>query len=283
VPDGSEISRWDIRTGDRVWCDDEGMSGCNDKALVRLPDGGVLLAIGTEDGVEWWNALTGQRRSDMTWEEWTIWAVCAGVLPDGRPILLGAGHNGVVYRWDAVSGELLGTSPAGDGRGSMMAVGFVSSPDGVGVIVSGDEAGRIWRWDAADGHQVGEPIVGHGSQVRIIQGLSVAEMDLFVSCDQEGVLKRWNAVTGAQVGPAIETGTDVYSLATASVGGVGVLFAAGADDTVRAWDADTGEPIGFSLSGTIVSALTQPDGTALVATSTAQGEFVVHACSLRTL
>ncbi|MFF8189988.1 hypothetical protein ACF05L_03690 [Streptomyces bobili] len=110
-----------------------------------------------------------------------------------------------------------------------------------------------------------------------------AETHLFVSCDQEGELKRWNAVTGAQVGPAIKTGTDVYSLATASVGGIGVLFAAGADDTVRAWDADTGEPIRFSLRGTVVSALTQPDGTALLATSTAQGEIVVHACSLRAL
>ncbi|MFF8189987.1 WD40 repeat domain-containing protein [Streptomyces bobili] len=136
------------------------MSGCNDMALVRLSDGGVPLAIGTEDGIEWWNALTGQRRPDLTWEGWTIWAVSVGELPDGRPILLGAGHDGVMYRWDVFTGELLGTSPAGVGGGSMMAVGFVPSPDGAGLVVSGDEAGRISRWNAVDGYQVGEPILG---------------------------------------------------------------------------------------------------------------------------
>ncbi|WP_208639429.1 WD40 repeat domain-containing protein [Streptomyces bobili] len=281
--DGWEVCRWDIRTGDRVWCDGEGMSGCNSMALVPLSGGGVLLAVGTEDGIEWWNALTGQRRPGWIWEDRTIWDVSVGELPDGRPILLGAGHDGVMYRWDPVTGELLGTSPAGVGGGSTMAVGFVPSPDGAGLVVSGDEAGRISRWNAVDGCQVGEPILGHGSKVRILQGLFAAETHLFVSCDQQGELKRWNAVTGAQVGPAIDTGTDVYGLATASVGGMGVLFTAGADDTVRVWDSDTGESIGFSLRGTVVSALTQPDGTALLATSTAQGEIVVHACSLPAL
>ncbi|WP_327356335.1 WD40 repeat domain-containing protein [Streptomyces sp. NBC_01304] len=282
VPDGSEVSCWDIRTGDRVWSDDEGMSGCNDTALVELPDGQLLLAVATEDGIEWWDALTGQHRPEMTWEDWTIWAVTHGMLPDGRPILLGVGHNGMMYRWDAVDGEELGASSAEDDQGSMMAVGFVPSPDGIGVAVSGDEAGQIWRWNAASGDQMGQPIPGHGSQVRIIQTLPVPEEPLFVSSDQEGVLKRWNAVTGTEVGSPIETGTEIYALAAASIDGAPVLFAAGADEVVRAWDAATGEPIGLALKSAVVSALTQADGTALLATSTAQGDIVVHECSFRT-
>jgi WD40 repeat protein len=59
------------------------------------------------------------------------------------------------------------------------------------------------------------------------------------------------------------------------------LFTAGADETVRAWDANTGEPIDLSVRSALVSALTQPDGTALLATGTAQGDIVVHTCAFR--
>lgn len=138
VPDGSEVSRWDVETGGRVWRDDEGMSGCNDEALVRLPDGGQALAIATEDGIEWWNALTGQRWPELTWDGWTIWAVAEGVSSTGRAVLLGAGHDSVVYRWDPVTGQPLGGAES-KGRGIMTAVGFVPLLDDAGVAVSGDE------------------------------------------------------------------------------------------------------------------------------------------------
>ncbi|MGW0844987.1 WD40 repeat domain-containing protein [Streptomyces sp. NPDC002787] len=277
VPDGSEISRWDMSAGKQVWCYDEGMSGCNDLALVRLPGGGPLLAAATEDGIEWWDALTGAYRSEMAWEDSTVWALSAGTLPDGRPALFGAGHDGEVYRWDGATGEPLGSS---GGRGPMMAVGFVPSPDGSGgVLVSGDESGRVWRWDPVTGDRLGEPIVGHSDPVRIIAPLPTAGEPLFVSSDQEGLLQRWNAVTGSEVGPAIETGTQTYALASARVDGTPVLFAAGDDENVRAWDAASGEPIDISLRSTVVSALTQPDGTTLLVTSTDKGDIVVHECA----
>ncbi|WP_406359485.1 WD40 repeat domain-containing protein [Streptomyces sp. NBC_00715] len=161
----------------------------------------------------------------------------------------------------------------------MTAVGFVPLLDDAGVAVSGDEGGKLWRWDTGSGEQVGEPIQAHDSQIAMIRGLSGTKEPLFVSSDHEGVLKRWNAITGAEVGEALEPGAEVYSLATAIVRDVGVLFAAGADDTVRAWVAESGEPIGLSLEGRVVSALTRPDGTSLVVTSTARGEISVHTCS----
>ncbi|MEU3283937.1 WD40 repeat domain-containing protein [Streptomyces longwoodensis] len=278
LPDGSEIGCWDARTGGRIWYDDEGMSGCNDKAPVRLLDGEVLLAVATEDGVEWWDASSGRRRQDMTWDGWTIWALADGILPDGRPILVGAGQDGAVYRWDATDGDLIGSSQGFD---SMTAVTFVPSPDGFGVIVSGDESGRIWRWSAADGQPLGAPFPAHGSRLRVIQRLPVDGGRLFVSCGQDGVMKRWDVTTGAQVGSDIVAGTDVFSVASVDVGGKGVLLAAGADDIVRAWDAGTGETITLSLDGTVVSALTQRNGESLLATSTARGVVTVHTCSFQ--
>ncbi|MHB9857885.1 WD40 repeat domain-containing protein [Streptomyces sp. YIM S03343] len=280
--DGENVTRWDIRAGAPVWCDTEGMPGINGQALVRLPDGGLCMAIPTEDGIEWWDAMTGCRRPEMTWEDWTIWDVAAGLLPDGRPVLLGAGHEGRVYRWDAADGELLGMSPmTREGGNIILAVGFVPSPGGSGLVVSGDEIGRIWRWDITDGSQAGDPILGHDSQIRSLRALPHAEKTPFVSCDADGVLKVWDAATGDQAGPSIEAHTDLYDLEVADMGDTTVLFAAGADDVVRAWDPETCEPIELSLRGTTMSVLSRPDGTALVVTCTAQGDFIVRLYSLR--
>lgn len=282
VPDGSELHRWDPRTGELVWCYDEGMSGCNDLALVRLPDGGASVAVATEDGVEWLDAITGRHRPELTWEGWTIWSLSTGLSPDGKPVLVGAGHNGATYRWDGLSGELLGSSPAGeDASRTVLAVGFVPLPNGPGVIVSGDEDGRIWRWDAVSGDPVGEAVEGHTSKIRIVKALPPAGEPGFLSSDQEGVLRTWNALTGSPAAPPIETGTDVFALTTTTVSGRSLFFAAGADEIVRAWDGDTGKSVELSVSGTVVSALAQPDGTALLATSTARGDIVVHKCVLR--
>ncbi|MFE0546562.1 WD40 repeat domain-containing protein [Streptomyces sp. NPDC058891] len=277
VPNGSEVTRWDISTGERVWCYDEGTSGCNDEALVHLPDGGVLLAIATEDGVEWWDALTGRYCPEMTWEDWTIWALSVGSSPDGRPLLFGAGHNGSVYRWDATNGQLLGATPEGGGRGSMMAVEYLPLRDGRGLVVSGDDSGRIWRWDAWNGSPIVEPTAGNRSRVHIIRALPVAGDAMFVSSDGEGaVLERWSALAGTPLYPSVKSGTDVYALATANVEGAAVMFAAGADNIVRAWDAVTGEPIGLSAEGTVVSVFTQSNGEVLMATSTARGDVIVY-------
>ncbi|GEC10749.1 hypothetical protein SSP24_84040 [Streptomyces spinoverrucosus] len=276
--DGSMIGRWDIETGQNVWRDGDGVSCCNDGVLVRLPDGIMSLVIATEDGIEWWDALRGQHRPEMTWDGWTICALTVGAMPDGRPVVFGAGQNGAVYRWNGSDGQLLGASDEKDEPCSMMAVASVPVPGGAGVIVSGDEVGQIWRWDPTSGDQVGEPIMAHASQVRIIEPLPLVGEPLFASSDQEGVLRRWSALTGAPVGPPIETGTEVYALTSARVGRWGTLFSAGADEIVRAWDAYTGEPIDFSVPGVVASALTQPDGTALLATGTAQGNVIVRVC-----
>jgi WD40 repeat protein len=282
VPDGSEFQCWDVRAGKLAWRDGEGVSGCNDTALVRLPEGGLSLAVAGEDGVEWWDALTGRYRQELAREEGTVWALSAGQL-GGGPVLLGAGNDGTVYRWDGISGAVFEKPRFEVGPGSsVMAVGLVPLPSGEGVIVAGDDAGRLWRWDPVTGTPLGEPTAGNASKVRIVKALPplATGRSLFVSSDQEGILQRWDTETGAPVGPPMETDTYVYALATASVDGTDLLFAAGADETVRAWDAETGEPLGLSANGVAVSGLTQRDGATLLATSTARGEIFVYECSM---
>ncbi|MEV0210791.1 WD40 repeat domain-containing protein [Streptomyces sp. NPDC050788] len=272
-PDGSEVARWDFHTGKRLWCYDEGMSGCNDGVFVRRRDGGVSLAVATEDGIEWWDALTGEYRPELTWEEATIWDLGVGKQPDGRPVLLGACHDGGIYRWDGETGESLGTPLRG--HRVMMAVSFVSLTGNAGVIVAGDDAGRIWRWDSLNGEPIGEPLVGDASQIRMIEALPANGNPLIVSRDQDSNLQLWDVITGMPVGQVINTGTDVHGLAVTELDGVAVLIAAGADETVRVWDAGTGQPIQLSGQGVVVHAVDAPDGGALLAVCTSRGEVVV--------
>ncbi|MEV7737839.1 WD40 repeat domain-containing protein [Streptomyces sp. NPDC088921] len=282
VPDGSEFQCWDVPAGELVWRDEEGVSDCNDTALVRRPGGGLSLVAATEDGVEWWDALTGRYRPELASEEGTVWALNTGQL-GGGPVLLGAGNDGTVYQWDGNSGAALEKPQFGVGSGSSaMAVGFVPLPSGEGVIVAGDDAGRLWRWDPVTGNPLGEPTAGHASKVRIIRALPplATGRSLFVSSDQEGILQRWDAETGTPVGSPMETGTYVFTLATVSMDGTDLLLAAGADEMVRAWDAETGEPIGLAANGVAVSGLTPRDGATLLATSTSRGEILVYECSM---
>ncbi|WP_158709380.1 MULTISPECIES: WD40 repeat domain-containing protein [unclassified Streptomyces] len=215
----------------------------------------------------------------MTWEGWTIWDLATGCLPDGRTALFGAGQNGVIYQWDIADGAMVWSSQETEHPGSMMAVEMVPSGGGAAVIVSGDDAGRIWRWDAMTGEQLGDAVAAHTSPVRILEASASWEKAVFFSTDQDGLICGWNALTGVAVGPTINTGAQVFSLATATVGDTEVLFAAGVDATVRAWQASTGDPIDLSLSGSVVSTLSRPEGTVLLATSTATDGVTVHECA----
>ncbi|MFF1299891.1 MULTISPECIES: hypothetical protein [unclassified Streptomyces] len=86
--------------------------------------------------------------------------------------------------------------------------------------------------------------------------------------------------TGTPVGPEIETGTEVFSVEVASVDEVSLLFAAGADEIVRAWDMETGESISLSARGVVISALSRSDGTMLLAVGTTRGEMTIYECAL---
>lgn len=276
--DGSDIRRWDVRSGDVVWRYADELPGCNNCVLVSLPDGRCVLAVSTEDGVERWDALTGELLggvclADVT----TIWGLAAGALPDGRTALVGASYDGTVHRWDPASGELLGPVLRGH-SGMVLSVGLVHLSTSQAVIVSGDDSGFLRRWDAVTGDPLGEPVAGHARQVNIITPLaSNGTRKLFASCDSEGEIRRWDAATGEQVGKPLTTGTNVYVMATACPAGTPVLFAAGADGRIATWNVTTGEPVEAPLRGVSIAPLDRPDGTALLVTGTSRGEMIVSA------
>ncbi|MBM9507889.1 WD40 repeat domain-containing protein [Actinacidiphila acididurans] len=275
---GSEIRRWDVRSGEVVRRYAEELPGCNDSVLASLPDGRRVLAVATEDGVERWDALTGEPLGGVYPMGKTIWGLAAGALPDGRTVLVGAGHDGTVHRWDPATGEPLGPVLRGH-RPSVLSVGLVRLPTSQAVIVSGDDSGFLRRWDAVTGDPLCEPVLGHASQVDIIVPLaSDGARRLFASCDSAGEMCLWDAATGEQAGGALTTVADVYVMATACPARTPLLFAAGADGRIAAWNVTTREPVDVSLSGVSVALLDRPDGTVVVATGTSRGGITL--CSL---
>jgi hypothetical protein len=119
------IQSWDITTGASLWSFAEELPGVNDAVLAGLPDGRRILAVSTEDGVERCNALTGVPLDGVDSSDRTIWGMDAATFPGGRTVLLGAGHNHALFRWDAGSGEQLG-APLRGHETSVLAVGLAS-------------------------------------------------------------------------------------------------------------------------------------------------------------
>lgn len=275
---GPEIHRWDMRNGESVWHRVEELPEYNDVVLASLSDGRCILAVSTEDGVERWNALTGEPLNGIEPEGYTVWGLAAGHLPDGRTVLVGAGNNHTVHRWDAATGDPLGPPLRGH-HTTVLSVGLVHLSASSVVIVSGDDSGFLRRWDAVTGDPIGDPVAGHAAQVNIIAPLaSNGGRKLFASSDAKGEICWWDATTGEQLGGPFTTGAEVYALATACPGGTPLLLAAGANQQTGAWNVITGEQVGLSLRGVSVAALDQPDGTTLVATGT-QGEVIVYSLS----
>lgn len=273
------IRGWDLSTGASLWSSMEELPDCNDAVLVGLPDGRRILAVSTEDGVERWDALTGDPLDLLDSSDWTIWGMKSASFPDNRTVLLGAGQNHAIYRWDLATGEQVGAPLRGHNT-SVLSVEFIRLSTTDSVIVSGDDAGYLRRWDAVTGAAIGLPVEGHSSAVRAISHLATTGGGrLFASSDAHGEISRWDAVTGERVGEPLATTSDVHLLATACPSGTPLLLAAGASGTIRTWHAYTGELIDLSLSGVSVAALDQPDGTTLVAAGTAQGEIKVYSVS----
>ena len=128
----------------------ERYSGVNAVAVCQLGDDHAVIAVATEDGVSWWDPVTGTEPYPEA-DVGTVWDVAAAAGPDGRARLFAAAHTQPwpVHCWDCTTGQEL--PPVGYHDICVMAVAALTLPDQL-LVTSADEAAIVRCWDAVTPH-----------------------------------------------------------------------------------------------------------------------------------
>lgn len=273
--DGREISCWNAETGQNLWKSGTGIAECN--GLCVVPSGGrLVLGVAHGEGVEHWDALTGEEVARLPSARVTsVWDLAGGLLPDGRAIFVGAGQEHLVHRWFATADGFVPRPLVGH-RNSVKAVTFGGSLNQAPLIASADESGFIRRWDAMSGQEIGAAISIPDGFARQLAFVSLSNgRCLLVSVDSEGTFCRWDALSGEPVAKPQMLDLALPQMAVACAGGRTQLLTSGEDERVRLWDVDSGGPIETSLVGVSVAALKCSDGRTMVACGNYDGGISV--------
>ncbi|MCY1144237.1 WD40 repeat domain-containing protein [Actinoplanes sp. Pm04-4] len=186
---------WDAATGEPAGDPSALAPTCYGLAAARLPDGRLMAATGTHEGILRFEPLTGDLEPLDPDDETLVWTVANGTWPDGRPFFAGGTDDGLVQVVDAETGEPL-RRPLKVSKAQVLAVALTTLEDGTVLLASGGEDRRILRWNAVTGEQIGDALeVGE----YWVMGLSF-ESGVLVSVDDDGEVRRWHAVTGEPAG-----------------------------------------------------------------------------------
>ena len=234
-----------------------------------------------------------------------VYAVAAGALPDGTPVIISGAGDGTVRVWRTADGAPVGEPFTGH-DGPVTAVAAGALPDGTPVIISGasDDDGTVRVWRTADGTPVGEPFTGHDGDVYAVAAGALPDgTPVIISGSQDGTVRVWRTADGAPVGEPF-TGHDgpVTAVAAGALpDGTPVIISGDSvglgrpDGTVRVRRLADGTPVGEPFTGhdgsvTAVAAGALPDGTPVIISGggdgtvrvwrTADGTLVVPSLNL---
>ncbi|TFK62569.1 WD40 repeat-like protein, partial [Pluteus cervinus] len=132
--------------------------------------------------------------------------------PDGRHVVSGSNDH-TVRIWDASTGQQVGQPLQGHSR---IVTSVAYSPDSRHVV-SGSSDTTVRIWDAGTGQQVGQPLQGHSSEVRSVAYSPDGSHPL------QGHSSIVTSVAYSPDGRHVVSGSE--------------------DNTVRIWDASTGQPL----------------------------------------
>ena len=181
-------------------------------------------------GWEWYYLHAQRAGNELVLEEFSQYPVAVAFSPNGRLIATGDSF-GKVKVFDANTGRLERTFP-----GQQDVVSWVAwSPDGTRIASAGaDSTARIWNLENGSEELA---LVGHTKWVAVVAWSPDGRR--LVTGSLDGLVKTWDTASGDNLltiqGPGETRGVDWSP--------DGHQLASTVGDTVRVWDAETGEAI----------------------------------------
>jgi WD40 repeat protein len=248
----------DAATGKKILNLKSAKNSCADMPVAFSPDGKTIACVGhdgadreTKSRVQLYDVASGK----MLWESEDrierVWKRGLAFSPDGKTLVSGSKHRGVVHFWDAATGkELTRSVELLQARGHEHSVcAVVYTADGKNVLTAGlDRTAR--RWDAASGRQLTRARISNrgqdgGQRPRIVAmvvpdgkmaAASGGKVLTAASSDED--LQVWDFAASKLLW---RTNIRVFALAFSPSG---KTLAAGTNDgVVRLWDAASGKQL----------------------------------------
>jgi WD40 repeat protein len=262
------VRLWDAQTGRPIGTPIEGHVGWV-TSVAFSPDGKRIVGGGIGQTMQMWDAQTRQPIGKP------LTGKSVAFSPDGTRIVSGSGDT--VRLWDTQTGQPLGQPLQGHG-GAVTSVAF--SPDGT-RIVSGSTNKTVRLWDVQTRQPIGNPLIGHESSVNSVAFSPDGKR--IVSGSNDNTVRLWDVQTSQPTGQLLKGHKFAINSVAFSpdgkriVSGGGSMVSLGledtADNTVRQWDAQTGQPIGNPMKGhmmPVTSVAFSPDGKRIASVSNDQ-------------
>ncbi|MFG1783813.1 TIR domain-containing protein [Rhodococcus oryzae] len=288
-PDGTKIAAgglegvvwlWDAETQKHLGVPKPDESK-NLYGLAFTPDGAEVVSTTSDNKFRWWNSTNGEPDGGATAGFSGGPTLSASYSLDGRWFATGCednnirlfdrmsadpeeqvlnGHRGPVpslaFSADSrriVSGSMDGTVRIWDvdSRTSTTLAALESPVTSVAFsadgrrVVSGDLSGTVRVWDVAGDQVTSAPFLGHRGRITSVAFSPDGRRLMSSSFDK--TIRIWDAVTALPMVSHPATSNGVLLAGFSSDGG---RIISGADDGLRVWDAESGQPSGISITGT---------------------------------
>jgi WD40 repeat protein len=258
-PDSQTLAVFD-EGGVRLWkIDSWTQSGILPGARFSLwfaPDGKTLLALGTNEWLQFWDLPSQSVRSSvrLAFAEVPFTRVAASA--DGKLLAtISAAEPRQVALWDTTSGQPEG-SMTGKVRGSNADDGTLAlSPDGRFLANCGDGV-DVWDLRTRERYWAFSP---HRSTVN--QLVFAPDKDTFATCSADGTVKLWSLAGRREVATFTQD-AEVRDIAFSPDGRT--LASAGKDGLLKLWNLSTDREIATIKTGAVLAFLEfSPDNRCL--------------------